>query len=56
LRKKRVAERYGIHERSVDRKAASGQLPKPHYPVGPRVPMWDLDELDAHDRRAGAMA
>ena len=54
LRKKAVAERYQIHERSVDRKAMSGQLPRPHYPVGPRVPMWDEEELDQHDRRAGA--
>jgi predicted DNA-binding transcriptional regulator AlpA len=54
LRKRAVAERYGLHERSVDRKAATGALPKPHYPVGDRVPLWAEDELDEHDRKAGA--
>jgi|GEM_PF-6338071 len=53
LRKGAVAARYGIHERSVDRKAANGALPKPHYPVGDRLPLWDEQELDDHDCRAG---
>jgi hypothetical protein len=50
LRKAAVAERYGIDKRSVDRWAADGRLPAPLYRG--RVPLWDLDELDARDRQA----
>jgi predicted site-specific integrase-resolvase len=53
LRKKKVAERYGLDVRSIDRKSRDGMLPPPKYPIG-RWPMWDLDELERHDRAAVA--
>jgi hypothetical protein len=52
LRKATVAGRYGISERSVDRKAESGQLPKPRFPIGGSLPLWSREDLDAHDARA----
>ena len=51
LRKRQVAERYGVHERSIDRMAEDGRLPPPHFHGG-RIPRWDEDELDACDRAA----
>jgi hypothetical protein len=52
LRKQQVAERYNIHERSVDRLSRQGSLPMPHYLHGSRFPLWKLEELDAFDRKA----
>jgi hypothetical protein len=46
-RKKSVAARYDIDERSVDRWVADGRLPRPTY-YG-RIPLWDEDELFACD-------
>jgi excisionase family DNA binding protein len=51
LRKRQVAERYGVHERSIDRMAEDGRLPPPHFHGG-RIPRWNEDELDAWDRAA----
>jgi len=51
LRKRQVAERYGIHERSVDAMSKDGRLPKPHY-HGSRIPRWLESELDAQDQTA----
>ncbi len=50
LRKRAVAERYSIDERTVDRMAKDGRLPAPIYRN--RFPIWDEDALDASDRRA----
>jgi predicted DNA-binding transcriptional regulator AlpA len=50
LRKKSVAARYDVDERTVDRMAKDGRLPPPKYRG--RLPMWDQDELDANDRAA----
>ena len=49
-RKKMVAERYGVDERTVDRMANDGRLPKPIYRG--RIPLWDESELDKSDRAA----
>jgi hypothetical protein len=49
LRKRRVAERYDIHPRSVDRGVETGRLPKPDTYLG-QHPLWDEAALDAHDR------
>ncbi len=51
-RKRAVAKRYDVTTRTVDRKAADGSLPKPKFPLGPHLPLWEDDELDAHDARA----
>jgi hypothetical protein len=52
LRKRDVAERYRMHPRSVERAAAAGRLPAPTYPLGPGVPFWSLEELEANERAA----
>jgi len=52
LRKASVAERYDITERSVDRWADDGRLPKPVYRG--KFPLWDEDELTKSDRAAAA--
>jgi predicted site-specific integrase-resolvase len=50
LRKQQVGQRYGIDVRSVDRWSADGRLPAPTYRG--KIPIWDLDELEARDRQA----
>jgi predicted DNA-binding transcriptional regulator AlpA len=50
LRKRRVAKRYGVVERSVDRMAADGRIPKPIYRG--RIPLWDEALLEEYERRA----
>lgn len=52
LRKRQVANRYCIHERSVDRWIKDGRLPPPQYRG--IIPLWDEDRLDAADRAAMA--
>jgi predicted DNA-binding transcriptional regulator AlpA len=52
LRKPHVGLRYGISERSVDRKVEQGKLPKPHFPIGENLPLWDRAELEKHDAHA----
>jgi hypothetical protein len=55
-RKSGVARRYNISTRSVDRHVAAGVLPSPEYPLRNKVPMWDVEVLDAHDRAAALAA
>jgi predicted DNA-binding transcriptional regulator AlpA len=50
LRKAQVAERYQVHERSIDRWKTDGRLPAPL--VRGRIPLWNEAELDAMDRVA----
>ena len=50
LRKKSVAERYGVHERTIDRMARDKRIPPPFYRG--KFPLWDEDALDASDREA----
>jgi predicted site-specific integrase-resolvase len=54
LRKRQVAERYNIVTRTVDRWASDGRLPPPMWRG--RVPLWDLDELEAQDQAAATAA
>jgi hypothetical protein len=54
LRKSKVAQRYDIDERSVDRWKLDGRLPPPTY-FG-RTPLWDEDELDESDRKFAALS
>jgi hypothetical protein len=51
LRKRDVARRYGIDERTVDRMKGR-RIPAPKYLPGSRFPIWDIAELDAADRAA----
>lgn len=48
LRRKAVAERYGVDIRTVQRMERDGRLPKPLYRG--RIPLQDEAELDASDR------
>ena len=52
LRKRSVADRYGVVERTVDRWVDLGRLPQPVYLPGSRIPLFAEDGLDEHDRRA----
>jgi predicted DNA-binding transcriptional regulator AlpA len=50
LRKAAVAKRYQVHERSVDRMARDGRIPKPV--IFGRIPLWLESELEEFERRA----
>jgi hypothetical protein len=54
LRKAQVAERYSVHERSIDRWKLDGRLPPPH--LRGRIPLWREDELEALDRASTVKA
>jgi hypothetical protein len=55
-RKAQVATRYESCGRTIDRAVEDGRLPPPKFPLGNKVPYWDGDELDAHDRNLAARA
>lgn len=50
LRKRAVADRYGITDRTVERMVDDGRLPAPIYRG--RMPLWRKSELDKSDRAA----
>jgi len=50
LTKRKVGERYTWSPRNVERAAADGRLPPPDFPVGPKVPRWDLVKLEERER------
>jgi predicted DNA-binding transcriptional regulator AlpA len=52
LRKKAVADRYGVDPRSIDRWVVLGKLPAPIYLPGGRIPLFAEDEIEAWDRQA----
>lgn len=52
LRTQGVADRYGVHYRSVPRMVADKRIPGPVYLPGGRIPLWDEDALDQNDRLA----
>lgn len=54
LRKRQVAARYGVDERTVDRMTRDGRLPPYIYLPGSRLPLQDEDELDRRDDAAAA--
>jgi hypothetical protein len=52
LRKEAVCARYGdCVDRSIERAVKEGRLPAPDYPLGNKIPFWDEEKLDEHDRR-----
>jgi hypothetical protein len=54
-RKRQVQSRYGeVCSRTIDRAVKDGRLPPPKFPFGNKVPYWDEDELDKHDRNLAA--
>jgi hypothetical protein len=55
LRKRQMQSRYGeVCSRTIDRAVEDGRLPAPKYPFGNKVPYWDEDGLDQHDRNLAA--
>jgi hypothetical protein len=54
LRKRQVAARYNVDERTIDRMAKDGRLPAYIYLPGSKLPLQDEDELDARDDAAAA--
>jgi hypothetical protein len=54
LRKRQVAQRYSITTRSVERWSLDGRLPAPTYRG--KIPLWDLDLLEAADLAAATAA
>jgi hypothetical protein len=54
LRKRQVAARYNIVTRTVDRWSEDGRLPPPLFRG--KVPLWSLEELEAQDHAAAAVA
>jgi hypothetical protein len=51
LRTEAVCERYGnVVPRSIERAVKDGRLPAPEYPLGNKIPFWDEEKLDEHDR------
>ena len=52
LRKRQVAARYGVDERTIDRMAKDGRLPPYIYLPGSRLPLQDEDELNQRDDAA----
>lgn len=50
LRKRAVAERYGVTDRTIERMAEDGRLPPPIYRT--KFPIWDEEALDKSDRAA----
>ena len=50
LRKSQVAQRYGVHERTIDRMADDGRIPRPIHRG--KFPLWAEDKLEAYERRA----
>jgi len=50
LRMNAVAERYSTTTRTIQRWVEEGRLPAPAY-FGRRFPLWDLEGLDANDKR-----
>ena len=55
LRIEAVCARYGdVVPRSIQRAVDAGRLPAPDYPLGNKVPFWDEEKLEEHDRRIAA--
>jgi hypothetical protein len=53
LRKRQVRERYGnVVDRTIERAVRDGRIPPPEYPFNNKVPFWDEQRLEAHERAA----
>jgi predicted DNA-binding transcriptional regulator AlpA len=50
LRKSQVAQRYQVHERTIDRMADDGRIPKPIHRG--KFPLWEEAKLEEFERRA----
>jgi predicted DNA-binding transcriptional regulator AlpA len=50
LRKSQVALRYSVSQRSIDRMAEDGRIPRPIRRG--KFPLWEESKLEAYERRA----
>ena len=50
LRKSQVAARYSVHQRTVDRMAVDGRIPRPIHRG--KFPLWAAEQLEEFERRA----
>jgi predicted DNA-binding transcriptional regulator AlpA len=51
-RKRAVAQRFSVSERTVDRYVAEGRLPRPVYLPGSRIPLFEETALEEFERLA----
>jgi hypothetical protein len=55
LRTAAVCARYGdVNPRSIQRAVDEGRLPPPEYPLENKIPFWDEEKLEKHDRGIAA--
>jgi len=53
LRKRQVRARYGdVTDRTLERAVKDGRIPPPEFPFANRIPFWDEERLEAHERAA----
>jgi hypothetical protein len=50
--KQTLAKRYNTSPRNIERMWKDGRLPPPKYPTGPKKPLGDMEEIEAHERAA----
>jgi hypothetical protein len=51
LRKKQLRERYGdVVDKTIERAVKDGRIPPPEFPFDNKVPFWDEETLEAHER------
>jgi hypothetical protein len=51
LRKRQVRARYGdCCDRTIERAVIDGRLPPPEFPFANKIPFWDEDTLERHER------
>jgi hypothetical protein len=51
LRKRQLAKRYGVSERTIDRMRSEGRLSQPDLYAG-RYPLWGEETVEADERAA----
>jgi hypothetical protein len=52
LPKRKIAERYSVTVRTIERMWRDGRLPPPEFTLGPNRPFNDLEKLEAAERAA----
>jgi hypothetical protein len=49
-----LAQRYGVHPRSIDRWRADGKFPQPDIILPSGQPRWRDDTIELHERRSAS--
>jgi hypothetical protein len=51
LRKKQLRKRYGdVTDKTIERAVRDKRIPPPEYPLDNKIPFWDEENLEAHER------